>query len=172
MYQIDIADRQDCLTIDVERLRNVAQSVLRSESVAEAQVSIALVDGTAMRQLNRQYLNHDYDTDVLSFDLSDEMELPDTGNAGEAEQRCLEGEIIISSEMAARVAAGFDWNPQDEVVLYLVHGLLHLVGYDDSTIEQTRVMRDRERELLKGWDLTPRYSDPEPTVGEQAGGST
>ncbi|MEO1994765.1 MAG: rRNA maturation RNase YbeY [Planctomycetaceae bacterium] len=170
MYQIDIADRQDCLPIDQSHLRRVAESVLRDESVTNAQLSIALVDGPSMRELNRAYLDHDYDTDVLSFDLSDAVSAHIGENASQQTGRSIEGEIVISSEMAAQVAAGFDWSPQDEVVLYLVHGLLHLVGYDDSTVEQKAVMRTRERELLKGWNLSPRYSDPHPSAGDEVGG--
>jgi len=169
MYQIDIANRQECLPIDDERLRQVAETVLREESVAHAQISVALVDGPAMRELNRAYLKHDFDTDVLSFDLSDPVS---SEAGGRPLERGIEGEIVISGDMAVQVAAGFDWSPQDEVILYLVHGLLHLLGYDDATPEQMTLMRAREQELLKGWNLSPRYSDPQPAAEDDAGGPT
>jgi len=172
MYQIDIANRQACLQIDEDRLRQVAETVLREEAVSQAEISIALVDGPSMRELNRVYLEHDFDTDVLSFDLSDAVSA-DAPQAGSLPlERAIEGEIVISGDMAVQVAAGFDWSPQDEVILYLVHGLLHLLGYDDATVEHMALMRARERELLKGWNLSPRYSDPQPAAGEEAGGHT
>ena len=61
----------------------------------------------------------------------------------------IDGEIIISAEMAKQSAAEFCWNPGDELVFYLVHGLLHLCGYDDRSDSERRIMRSREREILE-----------------------
>ena len=74
-------------------------------------------------------------TDVLSFAYSDEGEP-------------LAGEIIVNAELAARQAAGRPHSAQDELMLYLVHGLLHLLGYDDHTEEDVGRMRRREHEVL------------------------
>ena len=67
----------------------------------------------------------------------------------------LDGELIVSTETALREAAAHGWSPQDEVLLYVVHGLLHLCGYDDLTDEARPAMRVREREVLAGWQLVP-----------------
>ena len=67
MYQVDVADNQDCLPVDAEAVREVVRQTLEAEQVVAATISIAIVDNPTMHELNRQYLNHDYETDVLSF---------------------------------------------------------------------------------------------------------
>jgi probable rRNA maturation factor len=69
-------------------------------------------------------------------------------NAGEAD-RYIDGEIVISTEMAVQSALRYGWSASKEMELYLVHGLLHLCGYDDGTVSERRLMRNRERSILK-----------------------
>ena len=161
MYAIAIADSQQALELDEAFVREVAGRVLAEERVAGAEISVALVDNPTMRELNRQYLNHDYDTDVLSFLLDcDESEVPAaTEHAPRGAGKRIEGEIIVSTEMAVQRAADFGWSSRDEAVLYLIHGLLHLAGYDDLTKPEKELMRQRERQLLAIWNLTPGYAD-------------
>ncbi|MEX0718851.1 MAG: rRNA maturation RNase YbeY [Planctomycetaceae bacterium] len=71
----------------------------------------------------------------------------------------LEGEIVVSADTAARQAGEFGWSPGDELVLYVVHGLLHLTGHDDGAEAKRAGMRSREREILRTWGLSPRYDD-------------
>lgn len=142
---IAIANQQQVLKLSAARLRQVVRKTLEAEEVADAEISIALVDDAAMHELNRRHLAHDYPTDVLSFELSAPA------------APCLEGELIISTETAVRQAEEFGWSPQDEVTLYLVHGLLHLCGYDDHGARQKREMRARERAILQIWGLLPHY---------------
>lgn len=169
MYQIDLCNSQERVGVDETFLQEVARRTLEAEQVASAVVSVALVDNAAIHELNRQYLQHDYETDVLSFLLDCEPPATDapaaqTGGAASTPRgagKRIEGEVIVSVEMAAQTAEGFRWSAQDETVLYLVHGLLHLCGYDDLTPGEKRVMRAREREILRLWGLTPHYADPE-----------
>jgi probable rRNA maturation factor len=157
MYEIDIHNAQDRLPIDEAFLQQVVRRTLAEERVAEAVISVAVVDNAAIHELNRTYLDHDYETDVLSFLLESEPT--------EAGIR-LEGEVVVSAEMAVETAAEFDWTPHDELVLYLVHGLLHLTGYDDRDPAARQRMRDRERAILGLWDRSLR--DPE--AAEPVGG--
>lgn len=160
MYQIDIANSQDCLEVDEAFLTLVTERVLAEEQVATAEISIALVDNATIHELNRQYLNHDYATDVLSFLLDCEpaetvtppSELPPT-QRGQGKR--LDGEVIISTETALQDAEKFGWSPREEVVLYLIHGVLHLVGYDDLSSTEQVVMRARERAMLAEFHITP-----------------
>jgi len=168
MYRIAIADSQDCLDVDEEFLTQVAERVLSEEQVAEAEVSVALVDNETIHALNRQYLGHDYATDVLSFLLDCERpeadvvpgDLPATLRG---RGKRLDGEVIISTETAKQDAEKFGWSPREEVVLYLIHGLLHLVGFDDLSSAEQAVMRARERAMLALFQLTPptRFSSRE-----------
>ena len=96
------------------------RAVLSAAGLKEAEVSLAIVDDRTIQQLNRQYLDHDEPTDVLSFLL-------------EREVGRLEGEIVVSRDTAASSAPAYGWTPADELLLYVIHGALHLVGFDDTT---------------------------------------
>ncbi len=70
--------------------------------------------------------------------------------------RCIDGEVLVSAEMAVQMAARFGWSSRDELTLYLVHGLLHLCGYDDLSPTERRLMRQREREILAQLQIVAR----------------
>ena len=175
MYEIAITDSQDIMPLDSAMLRDVTQKTLSEEGVVSAVISLALVDNDTIRNLNRQYLNHDYDTDVLSFLLeceiaSGDAHLQDRSQPGvRGLGKRIEGEIVISTETAVLAAARYGWTPPNEIILYLVHGLLHLTGYDDQSESEKLVMRSREREILRLFNLVPRYDEQEDseTVSEQ-----
>ena len=173
MYQVDVADNQDCLPVDAEAVREVVRQTLEAEQVSAATISIAIVDNPTMHELNRQYLNHDYETDVLSFLLecsggSEE----EPANTPRGTGKTLDGEIIVSSEYAAKLAPDFGWQPLDEMTLYIVHGLLHLCGYDDLTEGELPVMRQREAEVLAilglSQPLAHRPSPLSPSAGSDS----
>ena len=166
-YFIEIADQQACLELNEDLLRGAVQHLLTAEQVGRAEISVALVDNHTIRPLNRQYLGHDYDTDVLSFLLDVYPdELPSSGPRGAGRE--IEGEVIVSVEMALNSALDYHWSPHDEVLLYLVHGLLHLCGYDDLSEGERRVMRAREREILEHWNLTPHYAAEDEVAPDEA----
>jgi probable rRNA maturation factor len=146
MLSIEIADEQSTLRVDCERLKQAAAGVLREAGVEAGALSIAIVDDAAIHVLNRQYLAHDYPTDVLSFLL-------------ERDGSRLEGEVVVSAETAARAAAEFGWSPGDELLLYVVHGTLHLVGYDDANDEARATMRAAERRHLAACGIEARGRD-------------
>lgn len=161
-YAVAIADRQKTLTLDQRRLVRVARSVLSAEGVLRASISVALVNNREMHVLNRDFLQHDYPTDVLSF-LLDEESVPAGKKARRTGElrgagKTLDGEVIINTEYARDEAALHDWDPSSEVLLYLVHGLLHLCGYDDVSDKDLRIMRAREVEVLGLWKLVPPYT--------------
>jgi probable rRNA maturation factor len=161
MYQIDVADTQDCLEVDEEFLIQVAERVLAEEQVAAAEISVALVDNPTIHEINRQYLGHDYPTDVICFLLECEPAEEGSPSPNPATYRGkgkrLDGEVIISTETAQKEAENYGWSPREEVVLYLVHGLLHLVGYDDLSSTEQSVMRARERAMLALFHISPRH---------------
>jgi probable rRNA maturation factor len=150
---IDIHNAQSHVRISVAYVRKVVRTVLGAERVTSAAISIALADNATVRRVNRDYLQHDYDTDVLSF-LFDSMSAKDSGAQGrpadDDSRRTvrIDGEILASAEMAVETASQFGWSARDELTLYLVHGLLHLCGYDDQTLRERRIMRGRERAIL------------------------
>jgi len=146
MIQIDFRNEQHTLLVDEARLRAAIELVLRQANFVQAEISVAIVDDPSMHELNRRYLNHDEPTDVLSFVL-------------EAGSGALEGEIIVSADTAASTAVQFGWAAEDELLLYVIHGALHLVGYDDLDPAAKSEMRRQERACLAHFGLTPRYAE-------------
>lgn len=146
MFRITIADNQQRLTFDRARLRAAVKTVLQCEGIDKARISLAIVDDPCIHELNRRYLAHDEPTDVLSFVL-------------ERRPGFVEGEIVASADTAARRAVQFNWPPADELLLYVVHGALHLAGYDDQTPAARGEMRRRERLYLHEFGLLPPYDD-------------
>ncbi|MDJ0975752.1 MAG: rRNA maturation RNase YbeY [Planctomycetota bacterium] len=105
----------------------------------EAELSFLVVDDAQMQQINREQLGHDYPTDVISFPL-------------EAEP-VLMGDVVVSAETARREAAERGHPAYHELVLYAVHGVMHLLGYDDHSPDDRRRMRRAERAALKALGL-------------------
>ena len=146
---IEIADEQSAHALDHSRLKKAVREVLKEAGVRSGEISVAIVEDRRMHELNRQYLEHDYPTDVLSFVLERDE------SAGS-----LEGEIIVSADYAAREAVRFGWTADDELLLYVIHGCLHLVGHDDQTPDGAAAMRAAETKHLAAFGLMHRFDEP------------
>src|SRR5262245_51417779 len=133
MYQLSLDNRQS-QPVNESLLIEQLTIALQSEQVAGADVTIALVDDAELHRVNREFLEHDWPTDVISFSYAEnEGILAVDGPRGAG--RSLDGELVVSVETAARCATVHGWSFHAELLLYCVHGLLHLCGYDDLTDE-------------------------------------
>lgn len=163
-YHIQITNQQSRHPVDDQWLNQAAEETLRSEGIVRAEISIAIVDDPTIHRVNRDHLEHDYPTDVISFLLeSGEADPRDTSPVPESRRGrglWIDGEIILSADTAEREAHEYGWEARSEMALYVVHGLLHLCGYDDLTDEEQILMRSREREILASLGLQPRYAEP------------
>lgn len=137
MPRISIANQQEVIAIDRKRLREIVAVVLDGEGKAESEISLAFVDNLTIHRLNMRYLQHDEPTDVLSFPLSDPS------------AKKLSGELVIGAEVAKAQAEERGHDVQAELALYVIHGLLHLCGYDDKSDVAEKRMRERERHYLR-----------------------
>ncbi|NUQ65521.1 MAG: rRNA maturation RNase YbeY [Pirellulales bacterium] len=146
VVEVEIANEQSVLLVDEDRLRRAVRIALDETPVRRAAISLAVVDDPTIHRLNRRYLDHDYPTDVLSFVLDRTAD-------------SLDGEVIVSSDTAVASAAQFGWSADDELLLYVIHGVLHLAGYDDILPEQRGKMRNRERACLARFGLEHRFDD-------------
>lgn len=135
-FQILIANEQATLSIDETRLITAVRSVLEASDFSTAFISIAVVDDPKIHEINRQFLEHDYPTDVISFVLE------------ETETR-LEGELVISADTAISNSQEYGWPAENELLLYAVHGCLHLIGYRDHHPEEKAEMLSAEAEHLQ-----------------------
>jgi probable rRNA maturation factor len=150
MGRVSVASPQASVPIDRGRMREVARAVLEGEGQVEGEISLAFVDNETIQRLNQRYLDHDEPTDVLSFPLSD------------AHAKKLSGELVIGAEVARAQAESRGHDVQAELALYVIHGLLHLCGYDDDSAAAAAQMRERERHYLSKLglpDIAPRESN-------------
>ena len=122
--------------LDFPALKAAARAVLEGEGIAEAKVTLAFVDNAHIHRLNKRYLNHDEPTDVLTFPYS---------SPG---AKKLEGEVVSGYEVAKENAADRGHDVNLELVLYVIHGCLHLCGYTDTDDARAAEMRAKEREYL------------------------
>jgi len=157
-YEIDISIDRPHADINAGELHRVLAEGLRIEGIVSAVVSISIVDNATIHRLNRDHLQHDYPTDVISFGLDwshPDRERPDDSPECRASGAAIEGEIIASLEYARENAEQYGWNVQSELTLYAVHGMLHLCGYDDLTPVEQSFMRASERDILTQCGLRP-----------------
>lgn len=136
MIRVSISSPQELLEIPYARLKEIARTVLEGEGRKEAKISLAFVDNPTIHRINKQFLHHDEPTDVITFPLSGEG------------AKTLEGELVIGVEVALEQAKDHGHDVHDELGLYVIHGLLHLCGFDDRTTEAEREMRRAERYYL------------------------
>lgn len=118
-----------------DSILQAAHWVFKKYQLQRLSISVSVVDDSTIQTLNNKHLHHDWPTDVISFCF-------DSG-----EQTC--GEIIASWDTARRLCRAAGWSPQEELLLYVLHGLLHLVGLDDQDQEQRAIMRLTEQEYLQ-----------------------
>lgn len=139
-YDIGLANQQAVHGVDESQLIAAARSVLRDAEYNSATISLAVVDDTTIHALNKRYLNHDWPTDVLSFLLNEQ-----DGH--------LEGEVVLSADTAATSAAEIGWPAAAEQLLYVIHGMLHLVGHADDTPAAANEMRAAEIRHLEAFGI-------------------
>jgi probable rRNA maturation factor len=141
MISVSIASPQELVPLDYARLKECARTVLTGEGIGEAKVTLAFVDDTTIAGLNKRFLDHDRPTDVITFTYS------------KPKAKKLEGETAIGVEVAQREAAERGHDVNTELCLYVIHGCLHLCGYDDESTHDAFDMRRKERDYLRKLNL-------------------
>lgn len=126
---IHLTNEQSRVAIPAGKVRRLAAQI-----VGKRNLSIAFVTNAAMRKINRRFLQHDFATDVISFPLHTD----------------LLGELVISADYAAEEAKARRIPVEEELLRYVAHGILHLLGYDDhEPADKARMWKRQERELAK-----------------------
>ena len=140
--KISVRNNQQALPIRPAKIRHIAGKVLEHFHLGkEICLNILFVDDVKMAELHKRYLGKEEPTDVLAFSMQEGKTLKG--------DPCLLGDIAISTEVALRQAKRFHSNVNRELTLYVIHGILHLLGYEDQKKPARLKMRQKERELLK-----------------------
>ena len=136
-----IENRQRKIKIDLRRLRRSLNRIVNDQECGKKELSLLFVDNNTIREINRTYLARDYVTNVISFSLAE-------GEYGTINPAVL-GDIVISVEKALRDARKARMDFYDELDFLMIHGLLHLLGYDHIEDADYKKMHKKETELLK-----------------------
>jgi len=138
--KIDIQNLQSVAKVNKNKVIECAGYVLKAMGESDAELSLVLVNDMHIRNLNWKYRRNDSATDVLAFPMRDSRRLSGV----------ILGDVVISVETAKREAKKRKKALQDELDLYFVHGILHLLGYDDEKIRKRKKMKQKEKELMEG----------------------
>ena len=155
-----VANRQRAVPVRRPALRRAALAAMRAEGCPPgSEASVAVVSDRQIRALNRRYLGRDRATDVLAFPQAPRKppgqaprKPPGQGAGG------LLGDVVVSAERAAAQAPRYGQTVERELELLVIHGVLHLLGYDDTTPRSRARMRRREREILISLRRSPARS--------------
>ncbi|MFH1478444.1 MAG: rRNA maturation RNase YbeY [Candidatus Omnitrophota bacterium] len=138
---IDLLDLQSIVDIDKKKVLYCARQVLRAMKEAKSELSLLFVDDGYIKKLNKKYRRIDKKTDVLAFSMRE--------GKGSREDSSILGDVVISLETARREAMRRKRPIQKEIELYLVHGILHLLGYRDDKEAFRNKMNNKQKELLE-----------------------
>ncbi len=138
MKSICIINRQRKLKLDTDKIRQIARKILDSENVNKSTgINIMFVRDSLIQKFNLQYFNKNNPTDVISFPDIDPDELNNSA-----------GDIIISVDRALEFSSENSININEELTRYIIHGILHCLGYEDTTPEKKRIMFKRQEEII------------------------
>ena len=134
--KIEITNKQKIKKINLKIVSFQIKKTAAFLGLSSKKITFCLCDDSFITKLNKEYFKKLTPTDVIAFPLVDEF--------------CDDymGEVIISVERAVIVAKELNVPWQEELLLYLVHGMLHLAGYKDSSVKDKKIMRIKEQEIL------------------------
>ena len=138
--KILITNRQTTVDIDLLRVKRSLGTILEALGMENREVSLVFVDDKGITDINREYLGRDYPTNVISFSMNE-------GEFGNINPSIL-GDIVISTETALRDARSGDLSSDDELDYLMIHGILHLLGYDHELPTEAEDMTKKEKEVF------------------------
>ncbi|MDD4894712.1 MAG: rRNA maturation RNase YbeY [Candidatus Omnitrophica bacterium] len=146
--KITIINLQNKVPVNSREVIKTVQNVLSSEGIRKkGEITVSFVNDKKIRELNLKYLGKNRPTDVIAFDVT-EPKSPAK----------LFADIVISADRAIDNAGVFKTNALSELYLYIIHGVLHILGYDDHAKKDKLIMRKKEAQLLeKCLYIKPKY---------------
>ncbi|MFH1878887.1 MAG: rRNA maturation RNase YbeY [Candidatus Omnitrophota bacterium] len=159
MIKINTENQNNKREIDLSKIRKISRIVLGEMKIPDSEINIVFVTNSKMRVINRKYFGRDRATDVISFPSGTGIDSNTCGDpaSDRGKKRRKDspaghiflGDIAISSDKASQNAEIYGTEFSEEIALYVIHGILHLLGYDDTAKEPGILMRRKENELLQ-----------------------
>jgi probable rRNA maturation factor len=135
--KVTIKNLQKKIPIYPKRIKKAVLKILAQEGFEKSgEITVCFVSDKQIRELNLMYLGKYSPTDVMSFDIS-------------RDKKQILADVVVSTDTALRNAKIFKTSSQYELYLYVVHGVLHLLGYDDNTLRKRKIMEEKTSQILK-----------------------
>jgi probable rRNA maturation factor len=128
-------------SINKRAVHSLISSLKKEFNLDISALSISFINSSELRDINKEYLNHDYDTDIITFNYSKKLQN-------------IDGEILISFEEARRNAKKYDVTYGKELCRLVIHGMLHLLNFDDNNKENKKIMKRMENKLILSYNFT------------------
>ncbi|MDD5070395.1 MAG: rRNA maturation RNase YbeY [Candidatus Omnitrophica bacterium] len=135
--KISIVNQQRLKRLNLKELELTLKLIGKNLNISSKNMSLVVCDNDFIKNLNKKYFNKNTVTDVISFPLTDKFDKNDLG------------EIVVSLEEAVLRAKDYGNTWKEEFTLYLIHGILHLLGYEDSNLKNKKVMDQKQQEVLR-----------------------
>jgi probable rRNA maturation factor len=145
MIRLDASNISRCYFLNKEKLKDIVRLILKSLGVVDVNLSIVFATDKEIRRLNYLYRKENRATDVLAFSMREGRRL--------RQDSSILGDIVISVDRAKRQAKRFNSTFKREIYLYIIHGILHLLGHNDESALSKKKMRKKETEILNAlWE--------------------
>lgn len=128
-------------SINKKTVHKLISSLRKEFNLSISFLSISFISSSELRDINKEYLNHDYETDIITFNYSKKLQ-------------DIDGEILISFEEARRNAKKYDVTYGKELCRLVIHGMLHLLNFDDNNKENKKIMKRMENKLILSYNFT------------------
>lgn len=128
-------------SINKRAIHSLISSLKKEFSLTISFLSISFINSAKLLEINKEYLNHDYETDVITFNYS-------------KEPKDIDGEILISFEEAKFNAKKFNVSYGEELSRLVIHGMLHLLNFDDKDRKRKKIMKQEEKKLINRYNFT------------------
>ena len=122
-------------------VHKIISSLRKEFNLTVSSLSVSFINSAELRHINKEYLNHDYETDVITFNYSKKL-------------KEIDGEILISFEEAKLNAKKYNVTYGKELCRLLIHGMLHLLNFDDKNKERKKIMQQMENKLINRYNFT------------------
>lgn len=132
-YNLKVFNSSSIRFLPIKSVKKSIETLLLDYKISEATISFIYMDNNEIQEINKQYLEHDYPTDVITFSLEDDK---------------IDGEIYIGAQIAKEQADEYKVSIKNEILRLAVHGTLHLLGYDDNTDEKRLEMHQLENKYI------------------------
>lgn len=128
-------------SVNKRAVHTLISSLRKEFNLTISFLSISFVNSKTLREINKEYLKHDYETDIITFNYSKKIQN-------------IDGEILISFEEAKRNAKKYDVTYGKEICRLVIHGMLHLLNFDDNSKKNKKIMKRMENKLILSYNFT------------------